>query len=141
MTCYAASVIAWDMGIDPIRRPQPHGACDAPRFSGAHNHRRGDRPPDETGTLMKDLRTPLNRERGLDAASTGTQEFWVQRLTAAANVLLSLFLIASAGHLQGLRPRQLAQLAQVARVGPQQLFSAAVAIDAAYAVLKIGAPV
>jgi hypothetical protein len=43
-----------------------------------------------------------------------------------------------AGHLQGLRPRQ---LTLGARVGSQQLFSAAVTIGAAYAVLKIGAPV
>jgi hypothetical protein len=43
-----------------------------------------------------------------------------------------------AGHLQGLRPRQ---LASGARVGPQQLFSAAVTIGTAYAVLKIGAPI
>jgi hypothetical protein len=38
------------------------------------------------GTLMKDMRTPLSRVRGLGSAKTGTRDFWIQRLTAAANV-------------------------------------------------------
>ena len=36
------------------------------------------------------LRTPLARVRGLGSAKTGTEHFWLQRLTAAANVLLTL---------------------------------------------------
>ena len=43
---------------------------------------------------MKDMRTPLSRVRGLGSAKTGTRDFWIQRLTAAANVPLALFLIA-----------------------------------------------
>jgi succinate dehydrogenase / fumarate reductase membrane anchor subunit len=42
---------------------------------------------------MKDMRTPLSRVRGLGSAKTGTRDFWIQRLTAAANVPLALFLI------------------------------------------------
>jgi succinate dehydrogenase / fumarate reductase membrane anchor subunit len=44
---------------------------------------------------MDDMRTPLNHVRGLGSAKTGTAHFWVQRLTAFANVPLTLFLIAS----------------------------------------------
>src|SRR5665647_3020635 len=43
---------------------------------------------------MQDMRTPLSRVRGLGSAKTGTRDFWIQRLTAAANVPLALFLIA-----------------------------------------------
>ena len=43
---------------------------------------------------MNDMRTPLSRVRGLGSAKTGTRDFWIQRLTAVANVPLALFLIA-----------------------------------------------
>jgi succinate dehydrogenase hydrophobic anchor subunit len=43
---------------------------------------------------MKDMRTPLSRVRGLGSAKAGTRDFWIQRLTAAANVPLALLLIA-----------------------------------------------
>lgn len=43
---------------------------------------------------MKDMRTPLSRVRGLGLAKAGTRDFWIQRLTAAANVPLALLLIA-----------------------------------------------
>lgn len=39
------------------------------------------------------MRTPLSRVRGLGAAHHGTGHFWLQRLTAAANVLLLVVLI------------------------------------------------
>jgi succinate dehydrogenase / fumarate reductase, membrane anchor subunit len=42
---------------------------------------------------MKDARSPLGRVRGLGSAKTGTLDFWMQRLTAAANVPLALMLI------------------------------------------------
>ena len=42
---------------------------------------------------MAGMRTPLARVRGLGAAHDGTGHFWVQRLTAVANVPLVLFLI------------------------------------------------
>lgn len=39
------------------------------------------------------MRTPLSRIRGLGAAHHGTEHFWLQRLTAAANVLLLVVLL------------------------------------------------
>ena len=39
------------------------------------------------------MRTPLSRIRGLGSAHHGTEHFWMQRLTAAANVLLLTVLI------------------------------------------------
>jgi len=43
---------------------------------------------------MNDVRSPLGRVRGLGSAKSGTRDFWIQRLTAAANVPLALMLIA-----------------------------------------------
>lgn len=40
-----------------------------------------------------DMRTPLNKVRGLGSAREGTEHFWRQRVTAAANVPLLLFFI------------------------------------------------
>ena len=40
-----------------------------------------------------DMRTPLGKVRGLGSAKDGTDHFWRQRLTAAANVPLMLFFI------------------------------------------------
>lgn len=42
---------------------------------------------------MPDFRTPLGRVRGLGAAREGTGHFWHQRLTAVANIPLTLFLV------------------------------------------------
>jgi succinate dehydrogenase / fumarate reductase membrane anchor subunit len=42
---------------------------------------------------MKDLRTPLGRVRGLGSARQGTTHFWRQRLTAIANIPLTLFFV------------------------------------------------
>ncbi len=42
---------------------------------------------------MTDYKTPLKKARGLGSAKSGTDHFWQQRLTAAANVPLVLFLI------------------------------------------------
>ena len=36
------------------------------------------------------MRTPLARVRGLGSAKSGTGHFWLQRVTAVANVLLTL---------------------------------------------------
>ena len=36
------------------------------------------------------MRTPLGRVRGLGSAKSGTGHFWLQRVTAVANVLLTL---------------------------------------------------
>jgi succinate dehydrogenase / fumarate reductase membrane anchor subunit len=43
---------------------------------------------------MNDVRSPLGRVRGLGSAKSGTRDFWMQRLTAPANVPLALMLIA-----------------------------------------------
>lgn len=42
---------------------------------------------------MADMRTPLNRVRGLGSARGGTDHFWRQRLTAVSNLPLILFFI------------------------------------------------
>ncbi|MBM3520845.1 MAG: succinate dehydrogenase, hydrophobic membrane anchor protein [Alphaproteobacteria bacterium] len=39
------------------------------------------------------LRTPLARVRGLGSAKSGTEHWWHQRLTAIANLPLSLFVV------------------------------------------------
>lgn len=39
------------------------------------------------------MRTPLSRVRGLGAAHHGTEHFWMQRLTAVANMVLAVILI------------------------------------------------
>ncbi len=42
---------------------------------------------------MADMRTPLNRVRGLGSTRDGTEHFWRQRLTAVSNLPLILFFI------------------------------------------------
>ena len=44
---------------------------------------------------MADMRTPLGKVRGLGSAKSGTEHFWMQRVTAVANVPLFVFLLAS----------------------------------------------
>jgi succinate dehydrogenase / fumarate reductase membrane anchor subunit len=39
------------------------------------------------------LRTPLARVRGLGSARSGTEHFWLQRVTAAANVVLTVAVV------------------------------------------------
>ena len=39
------------------------------------------------------MKTPLGRVRGLGSAKSGTEHFWMQRVTAIANVPLVIFLI------------------------------------------------
>ena len=43
---------------------------------------------------IPNMRTPLARVRGLGSAKSGTQHFWHQRLTALANVPLTIGFIA-----------------------------------------------
>jgi succinate dehydrogenase / fumarate reductase membrane anchor subunit len=40
-----------------------------------------------------DMRTPLGKVRGLGSAREGTQHFWRQRLTAVANIPLTLIFV------------------------------------------------
>jgi len=44
--------------------------------------------------MRKDFRTPLGKVRGLGSARAGTGHFWMQRLTALANVPLFIFFVA-----------------------------------------------
>lgn len=49
---------------------------------------------------MKTLRTPLARARGLGSAKSGTEHWWLSRLTSLALVPLTLwFVISVIGHL------------------------------------------
>lgn len=50
---------------------------------------------------MADMKTPLNRVRGLGSAKDGTEHFWMQRLTAVANIPLTLFFLYTLIHLNG----------------------------------------
>ena len=50
---------------------------------------------------MTAFRTPLKKVRGLGAAKGGTEHFIVQRVTAAANIVLIAFLIYAALTLVG----------------------------------------
>jgi len=47
------------------------------------------------------MRTPLSRVRGHGSAKSGTDSFWLQRLTAVANVPLVIFALASVVALVG----------------------------------------
>ncbi len=50
---------------------------------------------------MTAYRTPLKNVRGLGAAKGGTEHFIVQRVTAAANIILIAFLVYAALNLAG----------------------------------------
>ncbi|MBI1385422.1 MAG: succinate dehydrogenase, hydrophobic membrane anchor protein [Rhizobiales bacterium] len=39
------------------------------------------------------MRTPLGKVRGLGSARSGAEHFWLQRVTAVANLVLAIFLI------------------------------------------------
>ncbi len=47
------------------------------------------------------FRTPLGKVRGLGAAHTGTDVFWIQRLTSIASIPLTFFLVGSSLYLIG----------------------------------------
>ncbi|MGL4727942.1 MAG: succinate dehydrogenase, hydrophobic membrane anchor protein [Bosea sp. (in: a-proteobacteria)] len=40
------------------------------------------------------MRTPLSKVRGLGSAKAGTEHFWLQRVTAVANVVLAIAFVA-----------------------------------------------
>jgi succinate dehydrogenase / fumarate reductase membrane anchor subunit len=46
-----------------------------------------------SGNNNTDMRTPLAKVRGLGSSHEGTQHFWRQRLTALANIPLTLFFV------------------------------------------------
>ena len=48
---------------------------------------------------MSEMRTPLSRVRGLGSAKKGTEHFWLQRVTALANILVGALVVhAGADH-------------------------------------------
>ncbi|RXF73791.1 succinate dehydrogenase, hydrophobic membrane anchor protein [Hansschlegelia zhihuaiae] len=47
------------------------------------------------------MRTPLGQVRGLGSAKSGTEHFWLQRLTAVANLPLTLVFIGVVATLAG----------------------------------------
>ena len=58
------------------------------------------------------MRTPLGQVRGLGSAKSGTGHFWMQRVTAIANLPLVAFLVIFIiGHLGATRADMLASLA------------------------------
>ena len=46
-----------------------------------------------SGNKSNDMRTPMAKVRGLGSSHEGTQHFWRQRLTALANIPLTLFFV------------------------------------------------
>jgi succinate dehydrogenase / fumarate reductase, membrane anchor subunit len=50
----------------------------------------------------QDFRNPLAKVRGLGSAKAGTEHFWHQRLTALANVPLTLFIVGLLVSLQAM---------------------------------------
>ena len=44
---------------------------------------------------MSDFKTPLAKVRGLGSAKGGTHHWWLQRVTAIANIPLTLFFVVS----------------------------------------------
>lgn len=50
---------------------------------------------------MASYRTDLARVKGLGSAQSGTEHFWAQRVTAAANLVLLIFVLGSAVYLAG----------------------------------------
>ena len=50
---------------------------------------------------MTVMKTPLKRVRGLGSAKEGAEHFWQQRMSALANIPLTLFFVASIAALHG----------------------------------------
>lgn len=50
---------------------------------------------------MRDMRTPLAKVRGLGSAHEGTGHFWKQRISAIANIPLTLFFVGLVVALNG----------------------------------------
>jgi succinate dehydrogenase / fumarate reductase membrane anchor subunit len=50
---------------------------------------------------MADYRTSLSRVKGLGSAQSGTDHFWMQRVSAVANLFMLVFLIYTAISLAG----------------------------------------
>ena len=74
------------------------------------------------------MRTPLARVRGLGAARSGTQDFWRQRLTAVANIPLTIAVIVIFIMLLG---RNQAAVAQIVASPPVAIIMALFVISVA----------
>jgi succinate dehydrogenase / fumarate reductase, membrane anchor subunit len=82
-----------------------------------------------TDMPAKHIRTPLSRVRGLGAARSGTDHFWRQRLTAVANIPLTIAAIVIVFMVLGRNQAAVAQiLGSPAVVIIMLLFIASVAI-------------
>ncbi len=57
--------------------------------------------PDPKGLKIETMRSTLSRARGLGAANTGVQEWWMQRLTSLALIPLTLWFVFSLVQLTG----------------------------------------
>ncbi len=79
-------------------------------------------------TPAKHIRTPLARVRGLGAARSGTQDFWRQRLTAVANIPLTIAVIVIFIMLLG---RNQAAVAQIVASPPVAIIMALFVISVA----------
>ena len=65
------------------------GACHDHRVGGRHHPAVDHRLWDDAMSM----RTPLGRVRGLGSAKSGTEHWWLQRVTAIANIPLVIFLV------------------------------------------------
>ena len=65
----------------------------------------------------KHIRTPLSRVRGLGAARSGTDHFWRQRLTAVANIPLTIAAVVIIIMLLGRNQAAVAQILGLPLVG------------------------
>jgi succinate dehydrogenase / fumarate reductase, membrane anchor subunit len=63
-----------------------------------------------SNTPAKHIRTPLARVRGLGAARSGTDHFWRQRLTAVANIPLTIAVVVIIVMLLGRNQAAVAQI-------------------------------
>ena len=79
-------------------------------------------------TPAKHIRTPLARVRGLGAARSGTHDFWRQRLTAVANIPLTIAVIVIFIMLLG---RNQAAVAQIVGSPPVAIIMALFVISVA----------
>ena len=79
-------------------------------------------------TPAKHIRTPLGRVRGLGAARSGTDHFWRQRLTAVANIPLTIAVIVIFITLLG---RNQAAVAQIVGSPPVAIIMALFVISVA----------
>jgi succinate dehydrogenase / fumarate reductase membrane anchor subunit len=63
-----------------------------------------------SNTPAKHIRTPLSRVRGLGAARSGTDHFWRQRVTAVANIPLTIAAVVIIVMLLGRNQAAVAQI-------------------------------